>query len=171
MVKAIFEKLIFPLLSFLILFGRFVNQQRPHLQSSNETLNAINVQMANCSLIANQSMNVNNFDVGSGIVFNYPYAINQPLFVNYHPVATIQTQSPAVYYFLPTEPNVYQNQFLLVDPVTAAAVAANRQVSIGNVQIPSQYSVIQNIGQNQILLMDVNRALYEKYNISFNDAL
>lgn len=128
--------------------------------------------MANCSLIVNQSMNVNNFDVGSGIVFNYPYAINQPLFVNCHPVATIQTQSPAVYYFLPTEPNVYQNQLLLVDPRTAAAaMAANRQVSIGDVQIPSQYSVIQNIGQNQILLMDVNRELYEKYNISFNDAL
>lgn len=146
----------------------FVNQH--HLQSSNEPLNSVNVQMANCSLITNQTSNRNNIGAGSRVVLNYPYAINQPLFVNYYPGAIVQAQSPAIYYFLPPELNVYRNQFVLVNPALATAAATvNRQVSFGNVQIPNQNSVVQNVGLNEF--MTVNRALYERYNISFNDTL
>lgn len=168
--KQFYKKLIF-YLSF-ILFVRFVNQQQQQVQSSSETSNANYIQLENCPLIADQSMNVNSFDVEPGYTFNYPYATNQPIFVNYHPVATVLPQSPVVYYCFPTEPNVYPNQFIFVDPVTAVSeVEANRQVSVGSVENPSQYAAIQNTDQNQFLVMDVHREIYERYNISYNDAL
>lgn len=102
-------------------------------------------------------MNRNSVDVRLGTVLSYPYAINQPVFVNYHPAAIIQTQMPAVYYFLPPEPNVYQNQFVFVN----AAPMMNQHISTGNVQIPRhQNSIVQNINQNGFIIP--NRVLYEK---------
>lgn len=138
--------------------SRFVNQ--PNLQTSNAALNSVNVQMANCTLIANQSMNLSNFGAESGTVLSYPCTINQPMFVNYCPGAIIQAQSSAVYYYLSPEANVYRNQFVYFNPAPT-----NQQISIGNVQIPIQHSVLQNE------FIPMNRALFEKYNISFNDAL
>lgn len=148
-----FLELKFHLISFHSL-SRFVNQ--PNLHTSNEALNSVNVQMSNCTLMANQSMNLSNFGAGSGTVLSYPCTINEPLFVSYYPGAIIQTQSPAVYYHLPPEANVYRNQFVYFN-----SAPTNQHISIDNVRIPSQYSILQNINhQNEFI--PINRTLFEK---------
>lgn len=129
----------------------------------NETLSAVNIGFANCTLMNDRAV-TNGLNVGTGIVLNYPYAINQPFLVNYYARTPIQAQYPAIYYYFPSLSNLYQSQYVLINTEHQHTPIASIQVNDSS----SSSSCIDNVTPSQA---PVNREVYEKYNISFNDAL
>lgn len=101
---------------------------------------------------------------GSGLVFNYPYIINQPLLVNYYTNAPNQPQYPTIYYYLPTQSNLYQNQYVLIN--SEQQQSANGSIRVNNVDTTSISMPPSALPREQ-----VDRAMYERYNISYNDNL
>lgn len=146
----------------------FIHQRNSRTTASvalNDSLSAVNIEMANCTLVNAAASNYG-LNVGSRIISNYPcYTIDQPLLVNYYASRVpIQPQYPAIYYYFPSVSNLYQNQYVLINN-------EHQPFLNGNIQVSNLDTSADNMHSNDMAHGPVSREIYEKYNISFNDAL
>lgn len=159
-------------LLFLIYFDVFIffkfshsliQKQSTRTTISETNFSAGNIGLANCTHMNYGVVNYG-LDTGSGLVLNYPYIMNQPLLVNYYTKAPNQPQYPTFYYYLPALSNLYQNQYFLIN-------SEQQQSANGSIQMNNVDTTSISMPPNVLPREQVDRAMYEKYNISYNDNL
>lgn len=143
-----------------------IQQQNSRINNAalNETLSSVHIGLANFTLTNNGAANYG-LNAESEIVLNYPFTINQqPLLVNYYARTPLQAQYPAIYYYFPSVSNVHPQQYVLIN-------TQQQQTPNENIQVNSVSAAANNLHRSNLPYGIVDRELFEKYNISFNDAL
>lgn len=144
-------------------FHSLIHKRNTRSTISETNFSAGNIGLTNCTPMNYGVVNYG-LNTGSGLVFNYPYIINQPLLVNYYTRAPDQPQYPTIYYYLPTQSNLYQNQYVLIN-------SEQQQSANGSFQVNNVNTTSISMPPNALPRERVDRAMYERYNISYNDNL
>lgn len=134
----------------------FTNQQRSNdVSQSNEVLYSRNGRITGRTLPSIPNV-TQTFVAEPGIFLNYPYVMSHAFLFNCYPVTVAP---PALYYYVPVQSQLNPNQYL--------SLSAIQRPSNSNTYLLHPTTMIESSFSNE----RIDRKLYEKYNISFNDTL
>lgn len=152
---------------------RFVDNRQADLHTNtttntNTNTNTIDAGMANCSLETTlaKPVNQNNFDAASTMNdSNYPFIINQPFSIHYTPPVSVQAVEPQYYFYVPTQLNLSENQYLLINTMNPIPSLST------NMQVSNSYALVETMTVHTTNVFTDMRIPFEQYNIFVNDTL